>query len=62
MAAILAFLTTYKAVLIPIVTAIVGWLFPSPLQKAVKSGEDVHNTEGKVTDGSAPTSDLDRLP
>jgi len=62
LATILGLLSGYKDVLLPLVSALIGWLLPSPIQKAQKESENVHNTEKAVSDGTAPTSDLDRLP
>lgn len=62
LATILGLLTMLKPFLVPAITFLAGVLFPSPLQKAVKGTEDVHQKEKDVSEGTAPTSDLDRLP
>lgn len=59
---ILVFLGAYKEILIPIVTALIGYFIPSPWQKAQKGIEDVHNKAKGVDEGTGATSDLDKLP
>jgi hypothetical protein len=62
MATLIAIFTALKPFLVPALTFLAGWLFPSPVQKAQKGITDVHNTEKAVDEGTAPTSDLDKLP
>jgi hypothetical protein len=61
LASILTLLTALSPILKPALAFLAGWLFPSPIQKAQKGIDDVHEVEKKVSEGSAPTSDLDRV-
>lgn len=56
-AAILAAL--FKPVILPILTALVGWLIPSPLQRAAKAPVEVADAEKKADAGD--TGALDHL-
>jgi hypothetical protein len=52
----------FKPVILPILTLIVGWLIPSPMQKAAQKQAEIHNAETKATNSNGNVSDLDRLP
>lgn len=61
-ATILAVLTALKPILTPLVAFLAGWLFPSPIQKAINDQGKVHDAERKATDSAGNVSDLDNLP
>jgi hypothetical protein len=61
-AAIIAALTTLKPLLLPLVTFLAGWIFPSPLDKAIKETGKSHDAETKATDSRGQMDDLDKLP
>lgn len=61
-AGILSALTVLKPFLIPFMTFLAGWLFPSPLKKAEQVQGDVHAAEKKADDTGGNVDDLDRLP
>lgn len=57
MSALLALLQAYAYVIVPCLTALLGWLVPSPLQKATKAPQEVKDAEDKADAGDP--SDLD---
>lgn len=59
---ILAALALLKPLLLPLMTFLAGWLFPSPLQKAKQGQVEVHDAESKATASRGDVSDLDNLP
>lgn len=59
---IIGIILGYKSVLLPLLAAAIGWLLPSPLSKAIDGQAKNHDTEKNVSDHTAPTSDLDKLP
>lgn len=61
-ATLISLFTVLKPILAPFLTFIVGWLFPSPIQKAINDQAKVHDAERKASDGTGATSDLDHLP
>lgn len=61
-AAIISILPILKPLLAPLVAFLAGWLFPSPLQKAINAQGAVHDAEIKASTSSGDVSDLDRLP
>jgi hypothetical protein len=60
--AILTFLDATKAVWLPIATGIVGWLFPSPLQKAANAAAATQAAEANAQKNPGEVTDLDKLP
>ncbi len=48
----------FKPIIVPILTALLGWLLPSPLQKAAKGPAEVADAQKKGNAGDP--SDLDR--
>lgn len=46
-----------KPVLIPLITALIGWLMPSPLQKAAQAPGDVQDAEKKLNAGDPSSAD-----
>lgn len=61
-ATILAILTALKPILVPLVTFLAGWLFPSPIQSAINTTGKEHDAETKASDSRGNVSDLDNLP
>lgn len=59
---VLAILALLKPFLAPLLTFLAGWLFPSPIQKAINGQEKVHDAERKATDSGGHVSPLDSLP
>lgn len=62
MTAILGILAVLKPFLGPLVAFLAGWLFPSPIQKAIGQQGDIHDAERKAQDSHGDVTDLDRLP
>lgn len=62
MATLIAILTTLKPLLAPLVTFLVGVLFPSPIQKTLDRQGKVHEAEKKADESGGNVSDLDSLP
>lgn len=60
--AIIAFLTTYKALLLPLATAFIGWLLPSPMEQVGRAQEKTHAAEDKADTTRGDMDDLDHLP
>lgn len=59
---LLALLPILKPFLAPLVAFLTGWMFPSPIQKAIDQQGKNHDAESKATDSGGDVSDLDRLP
>ncbi len=55
-------LAILKPFLVPLLTFLAGWLFPSPIKKAAKSQEEIANAESKATSSRGDVTDLDSLP
>lgn len=49
-------------ILAPLLTGVVGWLAPSPFQKAEKGQSETHAAETKAQDSRGDVSGLDRIP
>lgn len=62
LASILSLLISLKPVIIPILTALVGWLIPSPFQAAERGQASTHAAEDKADASRGDMGDLDRLP
>lgn len=62
MTTVLAILTALKPILAPLLTFLMGWLFPSPLQKVIGGQEKNHEAERTASDSNGNVSDLDSLP
>lgn len=62
MASIIGIITLLKPIIAPLITFLAGWLFPSPLQKAIDKQGEIHDAERKAQDSHGNVSDLDRLP
>lgn len=51
-----------KAIAGPLAAFLVGYFLPSPLQKAARKQEEIHNAENKADSSRGDVSDLDNLP
>lgn len=60
--AIIGILATLKPILLPLITFLAGWIFPSPIQKAIDQQGKIHDAEGKADSSRGNVSDLDHLP
>lgn len=49
-------------ILTPLLAGLVGWLVPSPFQKAEKAEVRTHDSETKAQDSRGDVSGLDNLP
>lgn len=49
-------------ILTPVLTALVGWIIPSPFQKTEKGQADIHAAETKAQSSRGNVSNLDNLP
>lgn len=63
MSAVLGILAAlFKPVILPCLTALVGWLIPSPFQKAAQKQAEIHDAEGKAQSSGGNVTGLDQLP
>lgn len=51
-----------KPLLAPLISFIAGYLLPSPMQKAARRSEEIHNAEQKADATRGYVDDLDNLP
>ncbi len=57
-----ALLVVLKPYLASLLGFVLGWLFPSPLEKAMQQQKDLRDAERKATESGGNMSDLDDLP
>lgn len=62
LASILALLVSLKPVLVPLLTALVGWLVPSPWEVAARGREKTKDAEDRADATRGYVDDLDHLP
>ena len=48
------FLVAYKSVLLPILTALIAWFVPSPMQKQQQTGIDIENEDNQIKKTGRP--------
>lgn len=58
----ISFFMSYQAVILPILSALIAWLLPSPLQRANRDMEKNHAAQEKADTSRGYMDDLDRLP
>lgn len=59
---LLSIFAVLKPFLAPLLAFLAGWLFPSPLQKAIDQQGMVHDVEKQATDSAGDVGGLDHLP
>jgi hypothetical protein len=51
----------FKPVILPILTFLVGWIFPSPIQTAMQKQTDLNAAEQKADGPKHDVTDLDKI-
>ncbi len=61
-AALWALIPILKPFLVPLLTFLAGWLFPSPIKKTATDQAKTHAAEDKADATRGQVDDLDQLP